>query len=188
MDKKELIKYALMAVGAFLVWKYIIEPAMNKPGAVTPKIDTKPTGAVGAGTGTGTGTSAGTGTVTNPFKPPPPAIHTDPVVQSANPAHDPKLKYPRGRLLAAANHVSPQTADGWNYYYTQVTGVPQTTDLFTPDNREELISQDEYLSRRTAAGLEADAWPSNWGPDTTSGLAGLVAMIDNVNVHSPWLT
>lgn len=87
----------------------------------------------------------------------------------------------------AANYASPATADAWNFYYAQVTGVPQTADLFDPAvGRDEPISVDVYLSRRVAAGLEADAWPSNWGPDNNAGMAGFAGSGLGMGSLSPW--
>jgi len=63
-----------------------------------------------------------------------------------------------------ANTVGPGrqalSADEWNWYFSQFSGVPQTADLFTPDNRGETISITEYMSRRTAAGLSGLRFPA----------------------------
>lgn len=67
----------------------------------------------------------------------------------------------RGRLLAASGNAQTMTADQWNWYYGQVTGTPQTTDLFPADDRNFQMTVDGYLSARKSAGL--------------SGLAGLLA-------------
>jgi len=45
------------------------------------------------------------------------------------------------------------SADEWNFYYSQASGIPQTADLFTAGNRGEEITLSEYLARRGAAGL-----------------------------------
>lgn len=58
----------------------------------------------------------------------------------------------RGRLLAAGGS-QPLTADQWNYYYSQITGIAQTVDLFPPGNRGLLMTVDDYLARRVAAGI-----------------------------------
>lgn len=44
-------------------------------------------------------------------------------------------------------------ADAWNFHYANWSGVGQSTDLFTPGNREEEIGLSEYLARRAAKGL-----------------------------------
>lgn len=46
------------------------------------------------------------------------------------------------------------TADQWNWYRTEASGILQTADLFNPANRNELISAETYHSRRAAAGLQ----------------------------------
>jgi hypothetical protein len=52
-------------------------------------------------------------------------------------------------------------ADDWNYFWSQVTGVPQTAALFSdPNNRSAPMSWDEYLAARAAKGLGA------WKPRT----------------------
>jgi len=69
-------------------------------------------------------------------------------------------------LTNAAGGQTQLTADQWNYYWGQVSGVPQTTDLFPAGNRDALMSVDAYLAARTAAGLSA----------TLSGFSGLGAL------------
>ena len=63
-------------------------------------------------------------------------------------------------LLAASNPALASsvpgtlfTADEWNFWNALATGVQTTTDLFTPGNRGEKISAQEYWNRRLAAGL-----------------------------------
>ena len=57
------------------------------------------------------------------------------------------------QLQAAAGGDVMLNADQWNFYYSQLSGVHQTTDLFTPGNRGELISAATYMARRAAKGL-----------------------------------
>lgn len=45
------------------------------------------------------------------------------------------------------------TADQWNWYNAQGRGSETSVDLFTPGNRGELITAQEYWVRRLAAGL-----------------------------------
>lgn len=56
-----------------------------------------------------------------------------------------------------ATHVGPGrqsfTADQWNYYFSDFSGIPQTADLFDPANRQSPMSVTDYMGRRTAAGL-----------------------------------
>lgn len=53
--------------------------------------------------------------------------------------------------LGAGRHQF--SADTWNAYYTQWSGVQQTADLFPPEDRGALLSLTQYLANRTAAGL-----------------------------------
>lgn len=45
------------------------------------------------------------------------------------------------------------TADQWNWYNAQGRGTQTSVDLFTPGNRTELLTAEEYWVRRLAAGL-----------------------------------
>ncbi len=82
------------------------------------------------------------------------ATTTQSTNQQANnaPAEQPRT-VSAAQLIAAAGGNAPRTADSWNYFYGQVSGVHQSANLFTPTNRGELISVTTYLARRTAAGL-----------------------------------
>lgn len=57
------------------------------------------------------------------------------------------------KVLAMTGPSAMLSADQWNWYWSQASGVPQTADLFSPDNRGELISLKDYVARRTVAGL-----------------------------------
>lgn len=79
-------------------------------------------------------------------------------VGNPNPPRDTGLVLmPFQKTLQAAG-INPEsaqlTADTWNFYYTQASGREQTTDLFTPGNRGELMSMATYLRRRVSAGVE----------------------------------
>ena len=56
-------------------------------------------------------------------------------------------------LSKNVGNVGTMSADSFNYYYSKFSGVQQTTDLFNPANRGELITADTYMQRRLAAGL-----------------------------------
>jgi hypothetical protein len=56
-------------------------------------------------------------------------------------------------LISAANGQTQLTADDWNYYWSQITGITQTTDLFPCNNRATLMSAQDYVNARAAAGL-----------------------------------
>lgn len=46
-------------------------------------------------------------------------------------------------------------ADQWNYYYSELSGVHQTTDLFTTGNRSGVMTVAQYFANRAQAGLPA---------------------------------
>jgi hypothetical protein len=73
------------------------------------------------------------------------------------------------RLLTASGMVNSLSASQWNYYYTQLSGVPQTTGL--GDNGAPMTVT-QYLQLRQAAGLENLLN----GNVQSSGLSGLGRM------------
>ena len=73
------------------------------------------------------------------------------------------------RLLTASGFVNSLSASQWNYYYTQLSGVPQTTGL--GDNGAPMTVT-QYLQLRQAAGLEVLLN----GTVQSSGLSGLGRM------------
>ena len=73
------------------------------------------------------------------------------------------------RLLTASNGVNNLSASQWNYYYTQLSGVPQTTGLGDDGSP---MSVTKYLQLRQAAGLEVLLN----GSVSSSGLSGLGRM------------
>lgn len=134
---KDFLKLALIAGAAWWLLKdqFTSEPAPT----VTPPNSSTPGSAPSA-----------------PEKsdPPPPASETKPPA----PAKGQNLSDP---LVLAASvpamaHLAGDaklTADQWNWYNAQGSGIQTTADLFTPGNRGELITAAEYWSRRRAAGL-----------------------------------
>lgn len=70
------------------------------------------------------------------------------------------------RLLTASNFANSLSASQWNYYYTQLSGVPQTTDL--GDNGAPMTVT-QYLQARNNAGVEVLLN----GTVQSSGLSGL---------------
>jgi len=95
-----------------------------------------------------TGTVMGTSTTTVPSAPAGTPVNIAPTPGTISSSM-------RDQLLKATGGVNSLNADQWNYYWTQIVGVLQTADLFTPGNRGELINVDTYLQRRSAAGLGA---------------------------------
>jgi len=71
-------------------------------------------------------------------------------------------------------------ADQWNYYYSNLTGVQQTANLFPAGNRTALMNVAQYFQARATAGLPAGGTPpaattptaANPGPAPLQGLAG----------------
>jgi hypothetical protein len=111
---------------------YVVKPGEQATPAVTPNNPSSPPPAA-------------------PGNPPPaPAGRGDrgsgdrPSVESLNTAE---------KVLAMTGPSATLSADQWNWYWSQASGVQQTADLFKPDNRGELISLKEYMVRRTVAGL-----------------------------------
>lgn len=129
MKTEDIVKYALLAVGGYLVWVYVISPMINS-------------GAMAAGTGTGTGTSTGTGTGT-----PSPAASLQNINQTsgANPptgntqsgltVNIPPVSqggsdHPASTAATALASVLTQQAgnvqmlnpDQWAWYYNQLPG------------------------------------------------------------------
>ena len=56
-------------------------------------------------------------------------------------------------LQSIAGGATALTADQWNYFYSKLTGVHQTADLFTSGSRGQVIDVNTYLARRATAGL-----------------------------------
>lgn len=74
-----------------------------------------------------------------------------PPVAGTRPTSSTLLAYVKDRMGSA--FTGKLTADQWNWYYSRVSGIEQTADLFTPGNRSELIDVDTYFSRRSSQGL-----------------------------------
>ena len=90
-----------------------------------------------------------------------PPAPTTPVV--AGTGSNPAATTTAQALVNAAGGETQLTADEWNYYWTQLSGVNQTADLFPAGNRAALMSVNDYIAARSAAGL----------PTTISGFSGL---------------
>ena len=142
----EVIKWVLIGGAAYFI--YNAWASSQATAAVAPAVS--PTPLVGTTTTT---TSAGVTTST-------PTVVTG---TGTNPA--PATTTAQG-LTNAAGGQTQLTADEWNYYWGQVSGVPQTTDLFPAGNRDALMSVDAYLAARSAAGLSP----------TLTGFSGLGAI------------
>jgi hypothetical protein len=116
MKTEDLIKYALIAVGAYLVWEYVLSPMI--------------TGTTGPATAPGTTTTTTPGTTTTVTSPSPGTTTTQTLTQPA-PVQTSQPQTLQALLIAAAGN--PQfglNVDQWSYYYAQLPGrvaIPANT-------------------------------------------------------------
>lgn len=164
MDKKNIILWASVAGGAALAYWYITHYGphgkltdVGGPSYWDTWFGSHPAGAIATPAGyVATAPPAGylpagvpaTQTQQPNQQPPPVQTQQQPPVSAGTQVNNTL----RAQLISAGGEA-PKNADQWNYYYSAVSGVNQTTDLFPADNRGYLMSVDEYLSRRAAAGL-----------------------------------
>lgn len=174
MDKNDLMKYGLIAGGLFAAYWYVTSYGPNgavKNATGQPVNESWWDSWFGGGTATTqpatttppapqTQLPPGTPSVYRPNQnvpittAPPVQQPQQPIVsQPAPPTPTQTGPMPIRESLLRASGVTTLNADQWNYYYAQITGNPQPYDLFTPNNRGELITVDTYLSRRVSAGL-----------------------------------
>lgn len=139
MKTEDIVKYLLIAAGAYLVWEYVISPMMTAPAVPTPAP------APAATTTTTTQTTQ------------PPAANT--TTQISTPAALQTL------LATAANN--PQfglTADQWSYYYAQLpnrTAIPAATfstilnnlDITDATRSTAMISAQQFVGALNSVGL-----------------------------------
>lgn len=85
--------------------------------------------------------------------PTPVAYYPAPTPSAPAPPNTPANFTVAERVLTATGAGTRLNADQWNYYWTQASGVTQTTDLFPPENRAATMTLLEYISRRGTAGL-----------------------------------
>jgi hypothetical protein len=105
MKTEDLIKYALIAVGGYLVWQYVVAPMMASS--------------------TATGTVAPPPAPTNTITAPNPGATNTNTSGSVTPATQVLPGWAlaiQSQLTSAANGASMLTADQWNYYFNQITG------------------------------------------------------------------
>lgn len=139
MKTEDIVKYLLIAAGAYLVWEYVLSPMLATSTVPTPA----PTPAPAATTTTTTQTTQ------------PPAATT----QISTPAALQTL------LATAANN--PQfglTADQWSYYYAQLpnrTAIPAATfstilnnlDITDATRSTAMISAQQFVGALNSVGL-----------------------------------
>jgi hypothetical protein len=153
MDKNKIIMWVAILGGGYLIYKYLVDNGILD-GLFSP--------AIAAGTGNGANPPAGTAGGTEnpaagahgsaPSPAPSPAPATPPVAQDLTTAQ---------KVAQAAGPGAKLSADGWNWHWSNQSGIAQTADLFPPENRGYLMSLDEYIGRRTVAGLSGLGYAMN---------------------------
>lgn len=153
MSGKDLLKYVAFGLGGYIIYEELtnpnfsisnlfgglfgstqpaVQPAVNVAGQ--PQVVTTPTV-----------TAPVAATVTSPATVAPVTQPTAVISFSA--------LQKTAQAAASAGESSTLTADQWNYYYSKVTGVTQSTDLFPVGNRGALLTIDQYAAARQQAGL-----------------------------------
>ena len=149
--------WIILGVGALAAWWYL-QPASAMVAAPQPLVGAGvPQTAPGAGYGPGSMMT----TPTVSGVPVPVSDHPMGAVPAAPPKDvtTPQAQASMNQFKAFVATKQPPTwtgllnADQWNYYYSQGSGQAQTTDLFTPGNRGEMIDVQTYWARRAAKGL-----------------------------------
>jgi len=149
-----LAKAGLVIAGLAFLFKDQIFAALE--GTSTPAPGTAPAGTAPPAAGSGT-PPATTPPAAPPAATPAPGSAAGAAGSAQSSLHNLSLSAPTlaiaTKVSAAAGATATLSADEWNWYWSQASGVPQTADLFPPENRGALMSLKEYLGRRGAAGL-----------------------------------
>ena len=134
----EVIKWVLILGGGYLAYEYFIAPML----ATTPATPATPAAPV---------TPASHAT---PAAPATPATHAAPATPAPS-GHDSSgaLSALAMKVYAAAGSPATLTADQWNYFWSQVSGVHQTANLFPTGNRTAQMNFGQYLAARAAQNL-----------------------------------
>lgn len=137
-----VVKWVLILGGGYLAYEYFIAPMLAAP-AATPATPTTPVT---------TTTATVPVSSTNPT-PIAPVTVTPP--STTSPAHSSSgaLSALATKVLIAAGTPTTLTADQWNYYWSQVSGVHQTANLFPSGNRDAPLTFTQYLAARSAQNL-----------------------------------
>ena len=166
MKTEDLIKYALIAVGAYLVWEYVISPMM-----AAPAIGTGATPPVNTNTGVQPVQNTQTQIQTQPVQTQPALPPTQPTGIASNP--DVFSKFLNAAAGGNANSQMSLNLDQWAYYYNGLNSpvVPLTGDQIatmmnaggiTATNRSTLtMSAGQFVDLLQAAGI------------TGSGMSGM---------------
>lgn len=165
MKKEQLIKWALIAAAAYLVYRYVLKdglldqllgtgarPVTPSPGefpAAPPQV---------------------TPPVTQPPAQPPPPVQVSDADLAA--AASGQTGEALARVLVSGVKL---TSDQWNYYRAMGGGSVPNVDLFPEGNRGYLMTLQEYLQARLSRGLTG-----------LGGLAGIRDLAAMVAVN-PWI-
>lgn len=165
----DLIKYGLIAAGVYVAYEMFMKPGTTvaaipstapSTGSVPPVVTAPP--AVSSTTNHIATTTAAppsvatTSAVVAPQYPTLPAQFQTPLAKSlAQSSYATGYNPTVAQLLIQANGGSDSaSADQWNYWYSQLSGVQQTADLFAdPNNRAAPMRVSSYLGARATAGL-----------------------------------
>lgn len=159
---KMIVKVAVVGVAAYLGYRYLQSSGLwakwfgasnsfSDPNLLLSYCQANPTL-----TATFTGGSA---PITQPCQNWINAVSTPSPVPVVPPSQTPVVNPPalsdiQAKVVAAAGGPGVTlNADGWNYYWGLVTGVPQTADLFPAGNRDALMTFAAYLAARASQGL-----------------------------------
>lgn len=157
MKTEDIVKYLLIAAGAYLVWEYVISPMMNAPAAAP---------AAGTSTSTSsTGTDTTSGTTTSSGAPPPPGGGK---LTGSLPPVNTQISAPQTlQALLTAAAGNPQfglNVDQWSYYYAQLPGrtsIPANTfntimsnlDITNATRSTALIDAQQFVGALSSVGL-----------------------------------
>ncbi len=121
MKTEDIVKYLLIAAGAYLVWEYVINPLITGTTGPATAPGTGTTGTTATNTNTGTQPVQQTQTQTQPSQPTLPPANTQPPVQSATNPNNPYTTT-FNAIQAQATGVTSASPDDWAYYYQQIPG------------------------------------------------------------------
>ena len=146
MDMKDILKYAAIGVGIYVVWEYVISPMVN---TVTPAPPT----------GTSSATIMSTGTTTTQQQQ---TQQTVPVVDNTFTSSDYGTANWQARVasdMAVAAGVQTSNLDNWSFYYqNQANGSPISASLMqniidaAGGNRGIMITAPAFIGFLVSAG------------------------------------
>jgi hypothetical protein len=183
MKTEDIVKYALIAVGAYLVWEYVVSPMMAgtaatpapapSPAATTQQNNQQQqqqqstTGVpplTGASGGQGTNPPTANVTVTTP---PPPSTSSASTAQGLDSL---KLATQAANAGAISGATGTLNADQWSYYANQIGMLPVNdfTAAFFPNGRP--VNTANYTQYTALQWIIA-------GDNSNAGISGLGAII-----------